>query len=70
MRVPLGGVPEIAEGAALLIPSGDARAAADAVRRLLDDAQLRDELVAAGLNRARERTGDAERRRLLAFIAG
>ncbi len=65
----VGGVPEVAEGAALLIPPGDAKAAADAVRRMLGEDALRERLVAAGLERARARTQDAERRRLLAFIA-
>jgi glycosyltransferase involved in cell wall biosynthesis len=66
----VGGVGAVASGAALLVPPGDARAAADAVRRLLGDAGLREQLVAAGLQRARERTAEAERRRLAAFIAG
>lgn len=64
----VGGVPEVAEGAALLVPPGDAKAAADAVRRLLGDDALREELTAVGLQRARERTQEAERRRLVAFI--
>jgi glycosyltransferase involved in cell wall biosynthesis len=65
----VGGVGAVAEGAALLVPPGDAAAAADAVRRLLGDDELRGRLVAAGLERARERTAEAERRRLAAFIA-
>lgn len=66
----VGGVPAVADGAALLIPPGDAAAAAGAVRRLLADDELRARLTAAGLERARERTQDAERRRLVAFIRG
>jgi glycosyltransferase involved in cell wall biosynthesis len=66
----VGGVGAVAEGAALLVPPGDAQAAADAVRRLLGDDALREGLVRVGLERARERTGDAERRRLVAFIRG
>jgi glycosyltransferase involved in cell wall biosynthesis len=58
----VGGVRSVADGAALLVPPGDAAAAADAVRRLLADAALRERLVAAGLERARERTAEAERR--------
>lgn len=65
----VGGVPAIAEGAALLVPPGDARAAAAAVRRLLGDAALQAELVEQGLARARERTAEAEGRRLAAFLA-
>jgi glycosyltransferase involved in cell wall biosynthesis len=64
----VGGVGAIAEGAALLIPPGDAPAAADAVRRLVAEPELRDALVAEGLERARLRTAEAERRRLLAFV--
>jgi glycosyltransferase involved in cell wall biosynthesis len=64
----VGGVGAVAGGAALLVPPGDARAAADAVRRLVAEPALRDALVAEGLARARQRTADAERRRLLAFI--
>lgn len=66
----VGGVSAVAAGAALLVPPGEAHAAAAAVRRMVDDAELRDALVAAGLERARARTQDAERRRLIAFIAG
>lgn len=66
----VGGVGAVAGGAALLVGPGDARAAADAVRRLVADRQLREDLVAAGLERARERTAEAERRRLVAFIRG
>ncbi len=66
----VGGVGAVADGAALLVPPGDARAAANAVRRLAGDADLRDALVAAGLERARERSAESERRRLVAFIRG
>ena len=66
----VGGVGAVAGGAALLIAPGDAKAAAEAVRRLCSDATLREHLVAAGAERARERTADAERRRLVAFIRG
>ncbi|MEJ7891198.1 MAG: glycosyltransferase [Solirubrobacteraceae bacterium] len=64
----VGGVGAVARGAALLVGPGDAKAAADAVRRLAADPALQAELVATGLERARERTGDAERRRLVTFI--
>ncbi len=65
----VGGVPAIAAGAALLVPPGDAPAAAAAIKRLAGDAGLRERLVEAGFSRARERTAEAERRRLLDFIA-
>jgi len=66
----VGGVGPVARGPALLVGPGDADAAAEAVRRLAGDVALRRELVAAGLERARARTAEAERRRLVAFIAG
>jgi glycosyltransferase involved in cell wall biosynthesis len=51
----VGGVPEIAEGAAELVPPGDPAALAAAVRRLLDDAPRAAELSAAGRARILER---------------
>ena len=64
----VGGVGAVAGGAALLVGPGDAPAAARAVRRIVADPDLRARLVASGLDRARERTGDAERRRLVRYI--
>jgi glycosyltransferase involved in cell wall biosynthesis len=64
----VGGVGPVARGAALLVPAGDAGAAAAAVRRLAGDAALREQLAEAGIARVRERTAEAERRRLAAFI--
>ncbi len=66
----VGGVRALAEAAAVLVRPGDAGAAAAAVRALAEDAALRERLVAAGLDRVRERTSEAEVRRLAAFIAG
>jgi glycosyltransferase involved in cell wall biosynthesis len=66
----VGGVGPVARGAALLVAPGDARAAAGAVRRLAGDAALRDQLAEAGVARVRERTAEAERRRLAGFILG
>src|SRR5204863_2166727 len=60
----VGGVGAVAGGAALLVPAGDATAAAEAVRRLAGDAELRERLVEAGVERVRQRTTEAERRRL------
>jgi glycosyltransferase involved in cell wall biosynthesis len=48
-----GSIPEVAGGAALLVPPGDSAGLKDALRSLLDDAGLRDRLAAAGLERAR-----------------
>ncbi len=46
-------LPEVAGGAALLVPPGDPAAAADALRRVLTDADLAARLRKAGLERAR-----------------
>lgn len=64
----VGGVRAVAEGAALLVPPGDAPAAAEAVRRIVVDDALRERLVAAGVERTRLRTSDAERRRFADFL--
>jgi glycosyltransferase involved in cell wall biosynthesis len=45
-------MPEIAGDAALVVPSGDERALAVALARVLDDADLRGQLAAAGRARA------------------
>ena len=64
----IGGVAAAAEGSALLVPPGDAGAAAEAVARLAGDAVLRQRLVKAGLERARAHTFEAERLRLVRFL--
>ena len=55
----VGGVRDAAEGAALLVPPGDAEASATALARLADDAELRERLVEAGVARAREQSLEA-----------
>jgi len=51
-----GGIPDLlGEGAGLLVPERDPEALADAIERVLDDADLRARLVAAGSRRVRER---------------
>jgi glycosyltransferase involved in cell wall biosynthesis len=55
---------------AALVPPSDARAIADAVMRLDDDAALRARLSAAGAARAATLTLDAEAARVAAFLAG
>jgi glycosyltransferase involved in cell wall biosynthesis len=65
----VGGVPAAAEDAALLVPPGDAGAAACALERLADDAKLRERLVAAGLARARRDTLEATSARVARFLA-
>lgn len=64
----VGGVPEAADGAALLVEPGDAAAAAEAVTRVARDAELRATLIEAGHERVRERTLEAEAASVAAFI--
>jgi glycosyltransferase involved in cell wall biosynthesis len=65
----VGGVPAAAEGAALLVEPDAAAAAAAALERIAAEPQLRDELIAAGLERARGGTLEAASERLAAFLA-
>jgi glycosyltransferase involved in cell wall biosynthesis len=65
----VGGVAAAVGDAALLIPPGDAEAAADALDRLAEDPQLRRQLVERGLALAGRHTLDAEAERLAAFLA-
>jgi len=68
----VGGVRAALEGgeAGLLAPPSDADALATAVLRLSDDAELRNRLVARGLELARERTLEAEAARVADFLRG
>jgi glycosyltransferase involved in cell wall biosynthesis len=65
----VGGVPAAASGAALLIEPDDAPAAAAALERIAGDAELRNRLVEAGLERAREGTLETASERLAEFLA-
>jgi glycosyltransferase involved in cell wall biosynthesis len=65
----VGGVPEAAGDAALLIPPGDPDAASAALRRLANEPDLRRELVARGVERVRGRTLEAESARVARFLA-
>jgi len=65
----VGGVAEFAADAALLIPPENAEAAAAAVVRIARTAALRQQLVHAGLERARRHTLEHESARVAAFIA-
>ena len=65
----VGGVPETAGEAALLIPPGDPDAAARALERLAADPELRRRLVAAGIERVRGRTLEAQSARVARFLA-
>jgi len=65
----VGGVPEAAGDAALLIPPGDADAAAEALGRIATDPELRSQLVTRGVERVRGRTLEAESARVARFLA-
>jgi glycosyltransferase involved in cell wall biosynthesis len=65
----VGGVPDAASGAALLVPPGDAERPAAELQRLADDPRLRERLIEAGLARVREHTLEAESRRVAEFLA-
>lgn len=65
----VGGVPEAAGDAALLIPPGDPGAAAEAIGRIAADPELRRRLVTRGIERVRGRTLEAESARVARFLA-
>jgi glycosyltransferase involved in cell wall biosynthesis len=64
----VGGVPEAADGAALLIPPGDPDAAARAVRRIAESGDLRAQLLSAGHAIAESHTIEAEADRVAEFL--
>jgi glycosyltransferase involved in cell wall biosynthesis len=66
----VGGVPAGVGDAALLVEPESAAAAAEAVTRVADQPQLRSELVAAGLRKAREHTLESEIQRVAEFLRG
>ena len=66
----VGGVPELAEGRSVLIPPGDADAAAEATRRVVSDPELRTQLVDAGLECVGRFSLDSEAQRVTALFAG
>jgi glycosyltransferase involved in cell wall biosynthesis len=66
----VGGVAEVAEGAALLIGPGDAAAAAAALERLREEPELRARHVTAGREVAARHTVDAIAERVVRFSAG
>ena len=49
-----GSLPEVVGDAALTVPTGDAAALVAAVRRLLDESDLRRQLVTSGLQRCQK----------------
>lgn len=64
----VGGVPAVAGDAALLVPPGDAPAAAAALERIAADEQLRMRLIDAGASRARKATLEAASARVASFL--
>jgi glycosyltransferase involved in cell wall biosynthesis len=64
----VGGVRDAAEGAAMLVPPGDADACAGALETLAGDASLRQRLVEAGVARAREHSLEAGTGRVARFL--
>jgi glycosyltransferase involved in cell wall biosynthesis len=66
----VGGVRGAVDGAALLVPPGDANAAVEALARIGDDPVLRERLVLAGLALARESTIELVCARLASFLGG
>jgi glycosyltransferase involved in cell wall biosynthesis len=65
----VGGVASAAEGAALLVPPGDAGAAAAALAKIAEDGDLRERLLDAGLAKVRASTLDAEVQRVAEFLS-
>jgi glycosyltransferase involved in cell wall biosynthesis len=65
----VGGVRELADGAARLIPPGDPVAAATELRNLAEDSGLRKVLVEKGLERVERMTLSHEAARVAEFIA-
>ena len=65
----VGGVTEGVGAAAVLIAPGDPRVAADALERVATDPGLRERLMLAGLERARELTLETQTARLASFLA-
>jgi glycosyltransferase involved in cell wall biosynthesis len=66
----VGGVPDVAGDAALLVPPGDPDAAAAALGRLDGEPGLRERLAERAIDRARQRTLEAESARVAAFMEG
>ena len=66
----VGGVPAATGDAALLIEPGDAAAAASALQRLAGAPQLRERMVAAGVQRVAAHTLESEAARVAAFLEG
>ena len=66
----VGGVPELVGDCGLLIPPGNAPAAAEALASLVANAALRDALAERALRKVRTHTREAESARVAGFIDG
>ena len=66
----VGGVPEAAGEAALLVPPGDAEAPAAALARIGADPAARERLIAAGLAKVESMTLERQARTAIEFLAG
>jgi glycosyltransferase involved in cell wall biosynthesis len=66
----VGGVTQAAGGGALLVPPGDANAAASQLSRLAADRSLRARLTEAAADQARRHTLESESRRVSDFLRG
>jgi glycosyltransferase involved in cell wall biosynthesis len=64
----VGGVRQLADGAALLVPPGDPDAAVRALQRLAGDRELRARLVEAGTARVAQHTVEVESQRVARFL--
>src|SRR5205807_4811367 len=64
----VGGIADAVGDAALLVPPGDAAAAAGEIDRVAGDRRLRERLTAAGRELAQRSSLDGECRRLAAFL--
>jgi glycosyltransferase involved in cell wall biosynthesis len=64
----VGGVPQAADGCALLVQPGDAPAAAEQLLTLAHDDSLRERLTSVGADRVRRHTIEAETRRVADFL--
>lgn len=65
----VGGVPEVARGAALLVPPGDCAAAVAALKRIAGESEVRERIVSEGMRRMDGRTMEAALERLARFLA-
>lgn len=65
----VGGVPQAAGSAAILVPSGDAEAPAAALLEIGADLEVRERLVAAGLEKVESMTLERQARTAIEFLA-